>query len=196
MRGNMANELADHSDAVRGGDMASAGQRGPPGRVGGGARLAPRAARVEAPPRAGRVAGGVAGPRLDAGRVASRLGARGSAPPAGFDRDVPELPLNPLPPSEAGRLLDQQPRPPRGRARRQVLAQAAGNPMALIELARVIAADPSAGRRWDAEPLPLTDRLPAVLAHPFRTLPGPARAALLLPPVAAGPGPTPAPGGP
>jgi len=34
-----------------------------------------------------------------------------------------------------------------------VLAEAAGNPMALIELAKVIAADPAAGRRWTTEPL-------------------------------------------
>ena len=32
-------------------------------------------------------------------------------------------------------------------------------PMALIELATVIADDPAASRRWAAEPLPLTDRL-------------------------------------
>jgi DNA-binding CsgD family transcriptional regulator len=125
--------------------------------------------------------------RLDAEPVVVVLGVRGSAQPAGFDQEVPELHLEPLPPWEVGRLLDQQPQPPRGRARRQVLAQAAGNPMALIELARVIAADPSAGRRWDAEPLPLTDRLAAVLAHRFSTLQEPTRAALLLAAVADGP---------
>src|SRR6266851_5511032 len=86
-----------------------------------------------------------------------------------------------------GRLLDGQPRPPRGRARAQVLAQAAGNPMALIELATVIADDPAASRRWAAEPLPLTDRLTAVLASRFAALPEPARAALLRAAVADGP---------
>jgi hypothetical protein len=35
--------------------------------------------------------------------------------------------------------------------------------MALIELAKVIAADPAASRRWAAEPLPLTDRLSTVI---------------------------------
>ncbi len=128
-----------------------------------------------------------AGRRLDSEPVVLALGVRGSAPPAGFDRDVPELHLKPLAPSQASRLLDHEPRPPRGRARRQVLAQAAGNPMALIELARAIAADPTAGRRWDAEPLPLTDRLAAILAHRFSTLPDPTRAALLLAAVADGP---------
>src|SRR5580700_4252681 len=55
-----------------------------------------------------------------------------------------DLALAPLSAADAGLLLDRQPRPPRGRARTQVLAQAAGNPMALIELATVIADDPAA----------------------------------------------------
>ena len=59
--------------------------------------------------------------------------------------------------------------------------------MALIELAKVIADDPAASRRWAAEPLPLTDRLTAVLTSRFAALPGQARAALLLAAVADGP---------
>jgi DNA-binding CsgD family transcriptional regulator len=128
-----------------------------------------------------------AGSRLDAERVVLLLGARGAAPPPGFDRGFPELRLEPLPAADAGLLLDGQPRPPRGRARAQVLAQAAGNPMALIELATVIADDPAASRRWAAEPLPLTDRLRAVLTARFAALPQPARTALLLAAVADGP---------
>ena len=115
-----------------------------------------------------------AGSRLDAERVVLLVGARGQAPPPGFDRGFPELHLEPLSAADAGRLLDGQPRPPRGRARLQVLAQAAGNPMALIELATVIADDPAASRRWAAEPLPLTDRLTAVLTSRFAALPEPA----------------------
>ncbi len=128
-----------------------------------------------------------AGSRLDAERVVLLVGARGQAPPPGFDRGFPELHLEPLSADDAGRLLDMQPRPPRGRARAQVLAQAAGNPMALIELAKVIADDPAASRRWAAEPLPLTDRLSAVLTTRFATLPEPTQAALLLAAVADGP---------
>jgi hypothetical protein len=56
--------------------------------------------------------------------------------------------------------------------------------MALIELSRAIAADPAAGRRWAAEPLPLTDRLTALLAAQFRGLPGASREALLVAAVA------------
>jgi DNA-binding CsgD family transcriptional regulator len=127
------------------------------------------------------------GSRLDAERVALLVGARGQAPPAGFDRGFPELHLEPLPAADAARLLDRQPRPPRGRARLQVLVQASGNPMALIELAKVIADDPAASRRWTAEPLPLTDRLSAVITARLAALPRPAQAALLLAAVADGP---------
>jgi DNA-binding CsgD family transcriptional regulator/tetratricopeptide (TPR) repeat protein len=128
-----------------------------------------------------------AGSRLDAERVVLLLGARGQAPPSGFDRGFPELHLEPLSAADAGRLLDEQPCPPRGRARAQVLAQAGGNPMALIELAKVIAADPAASRRWAAEPLPLSDRLSAVITARFAALPERAQAALLLAAVADGP---------
>ncbi|HEX4658515.1 MAG TPA: AAA family ATPase [Streptosporangiaceae bacterium] len=127
------------------------------------------------------------GSRLDAERVVLLVGARGQAPPSGFDRGFPELRLGALSGADAGRLLDEQPQPPRGRARAQVLAQAAGNPMALIELARVIADDPAASRRWAAEPLPPSDRLTAVITARFAGLPEPARAALLLAAVADGP---------
>ncbi len=125
--------------------------------------------------------------RLDAERVVLLVGARGQAPPPGFDRGFPELHLGPLPAADAGRLLDAQPGPPRGLARAQVLAQAGGNPMALIELAKVVADDPAASRRWAAEPLPLTDRLSAVITARFAALPEPAQAALVLAAVADGP---------
>jgi DNA-binding CsgD family transcriptional regulator/tetratricopeptide (TPR) repeat protein len=122
--------------------------------------------------------------RLDAERVVLLVGVRGQAPPWGLDRGFPELRLEPLSAADAGLVLDAQPHPPLGRARAQVLAQAAGNPMALIELAKVIAADPAASRRWSAEPLPLTERLSAVITSRFADLPQPTRAALLLAAVA------------
>jgi DNA-binding CsgD family transcriptional regulator/tetratricopeptide (TPR) repeat protein len=125
--------------------------------------------------------------RLDAEPVALLLGARGQAPPSGFDRGFPELHLGPLSAADAGRLLDAQLDPPRGRARVQVLAQAEGNPMALIELAKVIAGDPDVSRRWATEPLPPTDRLSAVITSRFAALPAQARSALLLAAVADGP---------
>ena len=122
--------------------------------------------------------------RLAAERIALVLGVRGNAALPGFDHDVEELRLRPLAAAEACRLLDQQPLPPRGRARQQVLSQAAGNPMALIELSSAIAADPAARRRWDVEPLPLTDRLTAVIIAQLAALPAATRHALLLASVA------------
>ena len=125
--------------------------------------------------------------RLEAEPLVLLLCARGSLPPSGFERDFPELLLEPLSTQDAGRLLDAQPHPPHGRAREQVLAQAAGNPMALIELSRIIAADPSAGRRWAAEPLPPTERLAAVIAGLYGALPPATQEALLLAAVADSP---------
>jgi DNA-binding CsgD family transcriptional regulator len=125
--------------------------------------------------------------RLESERVALLVAARGAAPPVGFERGYPELRLEPLGTVDAARLLDAQPDPPHGRAREQVLGQAAGNPMALIELARVIAADPAAGRRWASEPLPPTQRLAAIITAQYRALPQATRQALLLAAVADSP---------
>jgi len=122
--------------------------------------------------------------RLDAEPVVLLLSARGNLPPSEFQRDFPELLLEPLSVRDAARLLDAQPHPPHGRAREQVLTQAAGNPMALIELSRIIGADPSAGRRWAAEPLPPTERLAAIVIGLYGTLPPATQEALLLAAVA------------
>jgi hypothetical protein len=51
----------------------------------------------------------------------------------------------------------------------------------------VIADDPTASRHWAAEPLPLTDRLSAVLTSRYATLPEETQAALRLAAVADGP---------
>jgi DNA-binding CsgD family transcriptional regulator len=118
--------------------------------------------------------------RIGAERAVLLVAARGTTAPAGFGQGFTELRLGPLSPADAGRLLDCQPGPPAGRARRQVLDQAAGNPMALIELAKAISADPAAGRRWAAEPLPLTERLTAVIAAQLTALPDATQNALLL----------------
>ena len=126
--------------------------------------------------------------RLEAEPLVLLLGTRGNLPPPGFERDFPELLLEPLSTPDAGRLLDAQPHPPHGRAREQVLAQAAGNPMALIELSRIIAADPAAGRRWAAEPLPPTERLASAVATLYAAFPAATRETLLLAAVADSPG--------
>jgi len=117
--------------------------------------------------------------RLESEQLALLIGVRGTAP-AGFERDFTHLSLAPLAHPDAAELLDRQPQPPHGRLREQVLAQAAGNPLALIELARTIAADPEAGRRWAAEPLPLTGQLTTIMAAQYAALPEETRSALLL----------------
>ncbi|MFD0078867.1 AAA family ATPase [Streptomyces sp. NPDC127166] len=62
--------------------------------------------------------------------------ARGAAPPPGVPADLPVLRLGPLSPGAAARLLDAQPDAPRGRSRIDLLRQAEGNPLAIIELNR------------------------------------------------------------
>jgi DNA-binding CsgD family transcriptional regulator/tetratricopeptide (TPR) repeat protein len=118
--------------------------------------------------------------RLEGGPHAMVLAARGDAPPPGFEGGLPELRLGPLSAAAASDLLDAQACPPRGRARAQVLAQAAGNPLALIELTRTVTGDPAAERTWAGMPLPLTDRLTAVFTARLVELPAPTRDALLL----------------
>ncbi len=128
-----------------------------------------------------------AGRRLQSEQLVLLVGARGEVPPPGFERDFPQLMVPPLSLADAGRLLDRQPRPPRGRPREQVLSQAAGNPLALIELSKIVAANRDAGRRWAAQPLPLTDQLTAIMAAQYAGLPRTAQAALLVAAVADNP---------
>ena len=122
--------------------------------------------------------------RLESEQLVLLAGVRGNVAPARFQPVFPQVLLSPLAQSDAGLLLDAQPQPPRGRPREQVLVQAAGNPLALIELAKAIAADPDAGRRWSAEPLPLTGQLTAIMAAQYAVLPPSTQSALLLAAVA------------
>ncbi len=92
-------------------------------------------------------------------------------------RDETEFPgfasitLDPLEPLAAAALLDAQPSVPTGRRRARVLAQAGGNPLALVELSR-------AGR--DDDILPLPDRLERIHVADLDRLPSATRSALLL----------------
>ncbi|WP_232837855.1 helix-turn-helix transcriptional regulator [Streptomyces atratus] len=62
--------------------------------------------------------------------------ARGEAPPAGAPADLAVLCLGPLSRRAAARLLDAQPGAPTGRARLDLLRQAEGHPLSVIELSR------------------------------------------------------------
>ena len=117
---------------------------------------------------------------LDARPVAMVLAARGDTPPAAVQGRIRQLPLGPLGAADASELLDTQPHQARGQVRVQLLAQAAGNPLALVELSRAIADERTEPSYAPGLPLPLTDRLSGMFAAPLRSLPVRTRNALLL----------------
>jgi DNA-binding CsgD family transcriptional regulator len=106
--------------------------------------------------------------RLDSESIVLLLCARtGAFPAAG----LPELTLRGLSAQAATELLGD--RLPSSR-RYRVLAEAAGNPLALLELPRVLAGAQS------EVPLPLTDRLRSAFESQLAGLPEPTRTALLV----------------
>ena len=116
--------------------------------------------------------------RLEGEPAAMLLAAREGTVPGRFDRDFPHLIAGPLDAKDAASLLDAQPQPPTGRARAQILEQAQGNPLALIELTRAAAKGYSGTQAGQAPPL--TDRLVELFAADLPTLPAGTRRALLL----------------
>ncbi|MGW1827969.1 ATP-binding protein [Streptomyces tubercidicus] len=118
--------------------------------------------------------------RLENKPVVMLLAAREDSVPARFDRDFPQVTVGPLSRAAAGLLLNAQPAPPRGRARTQILQQAAGNPLALIELPRALARGRSGTGQEGGAALPLTARLENLFAADLPGLPEPTREALLL----------------
>jgi DNA-binding CsgD family transcriptional regulator/tetratricopeptide (TPR) repeat protein len=121
--------------------------------------------------------------RLQGEPVGFLLASRPSGLPADWTRQSTVHRLEDLDEIQAARLLDSLAVPPQGRARRQVLRQAAGNPLALVELARV-AASRSLGEGSVGLELPLTERLEHLFAADVAELPEPARRLLLLAAVA------------
>ena len=81
---------------------------------------------------------------------------------------------------EANQLLDLLPLPPAGDARAAILAQAAGNPLGLVELTRAVAADPAAVAGWRGRALALTERLRQSFTASALSLSEQTRRALLL----------------
>ncbi|MEU6378930.1 AAA family ATPase [Streptomyces sp. NPDC046909] len=118
--------------------------------------------------------------RLDGEPASLLLAARETAVPVRFDRDFPHLAVGPLDRAAAGRLLDGQHRPPRGRIRSRILDEAVGNPLALIELTRAFARDPGGRDLAATGSLPLTARLEELFAADLPALPPATRRALLL----------------
>ncbi len=111
--------------------------------------------------------------RLEGEPIRLLLGVRGTQPPTQLDRGAVHLPLAPLSEQAAHQLLDLQPDPPLGRVRLQILRQAEGNPLALIELAKT-------GPQSDETGLPLTERLRGIFAARLDDLPPATRRLLLL----------------
>ncbi|MFL4493027.1 AAA family ATPase [Streptomyces sp. VTCC 41912] len=92
-----------------------------------------------------------AGIRLLAGRpVRLLLTARGETPPPDLPPGTEDLHLRPLSALSAAALLDRQPAPPAGRRRLEILEEAEGNPLALVELSRGLPAASRAGGGADA----------------------------------------------
>lgn len=117
--------------------------------------------------------------RVDSEPVTLLVGVRTAAGLPGFDKGYERLELGPLDGEAANRLLDQQPTPPTGRTRVRILEEAAGNPLALVELAHATADRPPEGSSVKG-PLPVTDRLERIFAGHAADLPEPTRRILLL----------------
>ncbi|HEX4221735.1 MAG TPA: AAA family ATPase [Pseudonocardiaceae bacterium] len=117
--------------------------------------------------------------RLAGAAVSVLFAGRGASAPEGLGRTVAELRLGPLAERDAALLVDRQPNAPRGLVRDRVLAEAAGNPAALIELSAVVASRPNDGD-WARDLLPLSPGLAARYADELGELPEEGRDALLL----------------
>ncbi|MDX5563121.1 AAA family ATPase [Streptomyces sp. ID05-04B] len=109
--------------------------------------------------------------RLAAADVHVLLAARGQTPPDGLAPTLPTLLLGPLTERDAVALVDAQPHVPTGRTRIELLRQAGGNPLALIELCRAAQSDGGAGV-LSGGGLPQTERIQELYAARLRDLPG------------------------
>ncbi|MEV7010627.1 AAA family ATPase [Streptosporangium sp. NPDC051022] len=105
--------------------------------------------------------------------------ARGEVPPPGWERGLEVVEVGPLVPQAARRLLARQPGAPGVHLRERVLAEAAGNPLAIIELAKAAgeAADPAS---WPMRTLPAGERLGRLYASQLAALPRESMRLLLL----------------
>ncbi|MBT2523428.1 LuxR family transcriptional regulator [Arthrobacter sp. ISL-28] len=118
--------------------------------------------------------------RLAVEPVTLLLAVRSGDPFPGL-KEHPTLMLDPLDEAAANRLLDAgQPQLPNGRMRWQILDQAAGNPLALLELAGAATRGGKLPSGAAAGPLPLTERLERIYAAHLDELPEATERALVL----------------
>ncbi|MEU4245621.1 AAA family ATPase [Actinoplanes sp. NPDC026619] len=107
--------------------------------------------------------------RLEGEPVSLLAAARGDRVPAGLQRALPSLRIEPLNPADSALLLSRQPVALPEPLRARVLEQSAGNPLALVELPRVMTGDGP----------PVSRRIEDAFAAQLAGLPEPTRRALL-----------------
>jgi len=114
----------------------------------------------------------------------SRVGFLGSTRPAAegfFERArLDQYPLLPLTDPESAELLDSRFPDLAPLARRQVLASASGNPLALMELPAAMVGSGHDGPEWEPGVIPLNQRLRVAFASRLDALPDDTRQVLLL----------------
>jgi DNA-binding CsgD family transcriptional regulator len=116
--------------------------------------------------------------RIESDPVILLAATRDGYPSVLGDAGLPEHMVAGLDDASAGALLDASaPRLPRA-ARRRVLREAAGNPLALLELPAVVRQYED--ERWASGPLPLTERLERAFAARVSDLPDETRLVLLV----------------
>jgi DNA-binding CsgD family transcriptional regulator len=118
--------------------------------------------------------------RLRPGGADVVIAGRGKGSSAVFGGGVVEISLGPLSRADAELVLDQR-TALAGPARQAVLAQAAGNPLALLEFARIASADARALPHWaEPGPLPVAKRLERLYSAQSGGLPPESRHALVV----------------
>jgi ATP/maltotriose-dependent transcriptional regulator MalT len=95
-------------------------------------------------------------------------------------RDIGTRPIRPLETRSAGQLLDQAHPGIAPAIRARLLAEAAGNPLVLIELPELLSAEQLTGQAPPPSPLPLNERLEALFLPRVHEMPEETRQLLLL----------------
>lgn len=115
--------------------------------------------------------------RIESEPIVVLIATREGYPSPFADAGLPEHRLGALDPATATALLDASGPNLSAAARSRLLREAAGNPLALIELPLAVGADPGP---LPSGPLPLTDRLVRAFAARVADLPAPTRWLLLV----------------
>jgi DNA-binding CsgD family transcriptional regulator len=118
--------------------------------------------------------------RLESDSIALLVGVRSGYGSPLLEADLPELRIGPLEESEAAELLKQSTPGLGPRVGERLLAMAAGNPLALIELPAALRTEQRRGRSALPSAFPLTDRLERTFAGRVKELPPATRHAMVV----------------